>query len=123
MSLAWAGSRWTHAGVDLEGTLAAGECIVVGEDGIDFAPDLQNSGSEADGVAVFDVPHAMVGASTVPVDAVIYGGTNSNELVDQTGQSRAPQVQDVLAGESILRADATTWTRSSTPQRDACPDF
>jgi len=70
---------------------------------LNFDPDFQNSGSSADGVALFDLPAASVNGSTVPIDAVIYGPVNSNNLMDQTGTTPAPHVGDASSGSSIER--------------------
>lgn len=54
-----------------------------------FSPDLQNTGSAGDGVALFDVPAASITGSTVPVDAVIYGPNNNNGLIDERPPSQS----------------------------------
>ena len=67
--------------------------------------NLQNSGSMSDGVALF-APGSDV-AIDCPLDAVIYGGANTNNLLDETCVAGAVDAPDVSAGSSIERvADA-----------------
>ncbi|MEM9293764.1 MAG: lamin tail domain-containing protein [Acidobacteriota bacterium] len=129
MSLGAGGSNYTTSQWQLEGSLAAGAVVVVGGPNSDatngnpvidyeanFSPDLQNSGSTADGVALFNLRVSRVDATTVPVDAVIYGTNNSNNLIDETGSANAPEVGDASGGESIERTDvAGNWQIQATP--------
>lgn len=81
---------------------------VIGPTGVDFTPDIQNSGSTADAVALF-APGANVLTDT-PIDAVIYGGANTNGLIDETGLPGAVDVADAPAGYSIARTSlAGDW--------------
>ncbi len=128
-SLGSGGSGYTTSTVQLSGTVAAGATFVVGGSSSDstngnpsfdlvvnFSPDFQNSGSTADGVALFDVSSSQITSSTVPVDAVVYGGSNSNSLIDETGPANAPEVGDGSAGPSLERtALARTWPTQSSP--------
>ncbi len=134
-SLGSGGSSYTSTRVQLSGTIAAGATFVVGgpstvsgngnpvfDQAINWSPDLQNSGSTADGVALFDVPSAQITTSTVPVDAVIYGGSNTSGLIDETGSANPPDVGDAPAGSSIERSDlAGTWQVQGTPTPGATP--
>jgi len=114
-SLANGGSTYGAAWA-LEGLLQPGQCAVVGgplseetngfpvfDMELDFEPDIQNSGSKADAVALFAVPPGQVTDTTVPVDAVIYGGSNDNGLWDETGGPGEVDVGDVSSGTSISR--------------------
>ncbi|MEM8962923.1 MAG: lamin tail domain-containing protein [Acidobacteriota bacterium] len=128
-SLGWGGGDYTYGTLQLSGTLAAGAVFVVGgttsngdnhnptfDQSANFSPDLQNSGSVADGVALFDVPETSITALTVPIDAVVYGTTNSNGLIDETGSASTPEVGDAPAGDSIERTDAAgSWQIQGTP--------
>ncbi|WP_376691788.1 lamin tail domain-containing protein [Wenzhouxiangella sp. EGI_FJ10409] len=120
-SLGWGGTTYTYGTLDLVGSIGPGETFVVGGpmssssnyspalgQAQDFDPDIQNSGITADGVALFDLPAASLTASTVPVDAVIYGGQNDSQLIDHTGQAPSPNVGDAVGGESIAR-NAAGW--------------
>ncbi len=128
LSLAWGGSDFGSR-AELSGSIAAGRCIVVGgptADGnngnpdidlpINFSPDLQNSGAEADGVAVF-------GAGANPIDAVVYGESNVAGLIGPDGEPRDPDVGDAPAGSSIIRNGASSWSISAAPDPSSCPDF
>ncbi|MCB1054834.1 MAG: lamin tail domain-containing protein [Acidobacteria bacterium] len=134
-SLGGGGSDYTYTTLQLSGTIGAGQTFVVGgatsnatnynpvfDQTLDFSPDLQNSGSTADGVALFDVPASSVTSSTVPVDAVVYGTSNTSGLIDETGSANAPEVGDAPTGSSIERTDlAGTWQIQSTPTPNATP--
>ena len=133
--LANGGTDYTWSQVQLSGTIASGATFVVGgptssgtnsnpslDQGFNFNPDFQNSGSTADGVALFDKPCSQVGAATVPVDAVIYGSNNSNGLLDETGSANAPEVGDASAGTSLERQDlAGNWSIRSFPNPNTTP--
>ena len=124
-SLAWGGTDYTYGSVQLAGTVANGECFLVGgpngnadtgfagapmfDQAVTFTPNIQNSGATADGVALFDVPAAMVGAATVPVDAVIYGDANASGLIDESGAAPMPDVGDAGSGNALVLYDDLTW--------------
>ncbi len=124
-----AGTTYTTSMAQLSGSVAAGSTFVVGgptssatngnpsfDQVFNFNPDVQNSGSTADGVALFDIPCAQVNSATVPVDAVIYGGANNNGLIDETGSANAPEVGDASPGSSLERINlAGSWQIQSSP--------
>jgi endonuclease I len=128
-SLGNGGTDYTYSLVQLSGVVGAGQTFVVGgptsasnnynptfNQVVNFNPDFQNSGSTADGVALFDVPAAQVTASTVPIDAVVYGANNSNGLIDETGAANAPEVGDAPSGSSLERTDlAGSWQIQGSP--------
>lgn len=131
-ALGWAGGSYTEGKLQLAGTLEAGQCAVVGGptssaanasptffQAIDFDPDLQNSGDKADGVALFAVPAAQIADATVPIDAVIYGGSNANGLLDETGSAGAVDLANVPSGHSLERTGAT-WTDQPAPTPNDC---
>ncbi len=125
-SLGWGGTNYSYGRLQLSGTIPAGGCLVVGaqSDGVagvaaDFVPDLQNSGSVADGVALFSGPAADISASSIPIDSVVYGSTNSNSLPDATGAPSAVDVGSAPAGSSIRRS-GDTWS-AGLPQPGLCP--
>ncbi|GAB4196615.1 MAG: hypothetical protein Tsb002_30080 [Wenzhouxiangellaceae bacterium] len=123
------GSNYTSTRISLSGTLSPGALWLVGgpnsnasnsspvyDQVENFSPDLQNSGSVADGVALFDLPCASVTSTTVPVDAVIYGGSNSSNLIDESGSANPPDVGDAGAGASIERTSVGgAWQIQNTP--------
>ncbi len=131
-SLAWAGTDYTWGKLQLVGTLEAGGCAVIGgptSTAADFSPtffqavnldqDIQNSGDAADAMALFAMPAASLNAASVPIDAVLYGGSNSSNLKDETGAAGAVDVVDVASGHSIERVGAT-WTDQATPTPNDC---
>jgi len=125
--LAWGGTDYSYGQIILDGTIEACSIFVVGgPDGdadngmpnysltVNLTPDIQNSGTTADGVALF-----APGADTLidtPLDAVIYGDANNNGLVDETGLVGAVDVPDAPSGSSIHRVSLVgAWAISDTP--------
>lgn len=135
LSLGWGGSDYTYGGLDLAGEVAAGTTFVVGgptssalngspvfDHTADLSPDLQNSGSPADGVALFLLPAAQVSSATVPYDAVVYGSSNGSCLLDEAGACSSPEVGDAPAGSSIERTTAGgSWQVQPTPTPGTAP--
>lgn len=133
LALGSGGADYTTSLVQLEGTIPAGGTFVVGgptssaenanptfDQVFDFDPDFQNSGADADGVALFNLRAAFVTAATVPIDAVIYGGSNTNNLIDETGAAPAPHVGDAPGGSSIERIDLEgSWQIQASPDPGA----
>jgi len=137
-SLGWGGADYTFGTLDLTGSLAMGDCFIVGgpmsisdnafptlDQSEDFDPDLQKSGGYADGVALFLGMAAGIQLDTIPVDAVIYGGENFYGLLDANGDSPAPHVGDAGDTDSIRRTSEMppTWIIESSPMPDLCPPF
>lgn len=134
-SLGWGGADYTYGQLQLSGTIGAGETFLVGgpvststnsnpvlDLAVAFAPELQNSGTPADGIALYNLPVTSVTASTIPVDVVIYGGDNTNELVDETGAVGITDVGDASPGQSIERTDAAgTWQIQPAPSPGTTP--
>lgn len=136
-SLGNGGTDYTYSKAQLSGTILPGQTFVVGGPTssslnafpafdlvVNFNPDFQNSGTTADGVALFDVPAAQVNASTVPIDAVVYGGSNTSGLIDETGFANPPEVGDAPDGSSIERTDLTgSWRIQSAPTPNVASDL
>lgn len=139
-SLGWGGETYTYGAVDLEGTIEPGACFVVGGPNsnngngepvygltVDLEPDVQNGGTDADGVALFDVPADEIRADTVPIDAVIYGAEegNGNGLIDATGVAPEPHVDPIgMSGQSIGRDSlGADWSVRGNPTPNECPPF
>lgn len=131
-SIGAGGSDYTYSVYQLTGTIAPGGCRVVGGpvssaangaplfgQATDFSPDIQNSGTVADGVALFGVPASAITPSTVPIDAVIYGVENGNGLLDETGLPGAVDVENAPEGGSIERT-ASGWRTRSAPDPNRC---
>ena len=79
---------------------------------LDFTPDIQNSGPDADGVALFSVVGGPVNAASIPFDTVVYGPSINvaHAFVGVGGQLvAAPDVHDVAAGASIVRDAEGAW--------------
>ncbi|MFH2005537.1 MAG: amidohydrolase family protein [bacterium] len=135
-SLGWGGTDYAVGTLQLTGSLAPGACTVVGGpsadavngnptygQSVDLNPDLQNGGTAADGVALFDVVASSITASTVPIDAVIYDSPNSNNLMDETGAAGTSDVGDAPAGSSLRLRSDLTWEINPTPTPNLCPPF
>ena len=131
-SLGAGGAAYTTTRFPLSGSIPAGACWVVGgpqstatnvlpvfDLAADFNPDIQNSGTTADGVALFAVPAGQITDATVPVDAVVYGTQNDNGLLDATGRASAPNVGDADRGRSIERT-ADGWRIQPAPTPNDC---
>jgi hypothetical protein len=134
-SLGNGGDNYMYSTVQLGGTVAPGGCFVVGgpissevnydpvfDFSVDFHPDFQNSGAVADGVALFSVSASQLTSATVPVDAVIYGGANTNQLMDSTGALGPVMVEDAGPGNSIFRTP-TGWSTTTSPTPGDCSPY
>ncbi|TNF25668.1 MAG: hypothetical protein EP329_22695 [Deltaproteobacteria bacterium] len=132
-SLGWGGNDYTYGTMQLSGTVAAGACFLVGgptsnasngaptfDQTTKFDPNIQNSGATADGVALFNVQASAITGSTVPIDAVIYGDANTNNLKDGSGAAPAPHTAAAAPGSSLVRQTSTTWGVSATPNGSGC---
>jgi hypothetical protein len=123
--LAWGGTDYNYGQMFLAGTILAGQCFIVGgpksdetngfpaiDQAYDFEPDIQNSGSTADGVALFQ--------DDLMLDAVIYGKENNSALLDESGQVGNVDVGKAPKGNSLLRTAFETWAHNPTPNAEAC---
>jgi hypothetical protein len=136
-SLGWGGNDYTTGTLSLVGMLGDGGCFVVGgpqannENGnpvfdqvANFSRDLELSGNQADGVALFLGVAEDIAVDTVPVDAVIYGTNNSSGLLDSEGETPEPHVGDAPQLQSIRRtAPEPEWIVESDPMPNDCPPF
>jgi len=133
-SLGWGGLDYTFGTQQLSGLVAAGEYAVVGgpesdasngsplfAQAVDLSPDLQNSGTLADGVGLFRRLASAIAAQTVPDDAVIYGQTNASGLLDAGGRSDLVHVGDAPSGASIGRIGASAWAILDAPSPGTGP--
>ena len=131
-SLANAGTAYTTSVVQLVGELAPGQCFVVGgpttgeesanaiyDQVFDFEPDFQNSGDKADAIALFHMPADAVTGNAVPVDAVVYGGSNANNLLDETGEVNEPDIGKASTGSSAERTPEG-WFSQPEPSPNNC---
>ncbi|MCA9704232.1 MAG: lamin tail domain-containing protein [Myxococcales bacterium] len=138
-SLGWGGTDYTYGTLDLSGMVNSGECFLVGGPNGDaasgfpagpmfdqaevFTPNLQNSGTAGDAVALFDVAAAAIGPATVPLDAVIYGPNNDNGLLDETGMAGVVDVADAPAASSVRLQSDGTWAINPMPAPLECVPF
>ena len=131
-SLGSGGTDWAITVMQLQGSLEPGQCFVVGgpnaedknsdpvfDQAADFDPDLQNSGDKADGVALFDVPANQIAPATVPIDVVLYGGSNGSGLIDETGAAAPVDAEDVPANHSVERV-GEAWQMQAAPTPNDC---
>ena len=127
-SLGWGGTDYAFGTHQLSGTVAAGACFVVGgptssaanfspvfDQAGDLDPDIQNGGTDADGLALFDVVATAITSGTVPIDAVVYGepATNNNDLLGTDGTSSPVLVNGSGSGGSLIRMSVDTWLNSN----------
>jgi hypothetical protein len=134
-TLAWGGSDYTHGQHELTGSLAPGDCWVVGgpdssndnanpvwDQNEDFSPDMELAGATADGVALFRLEPDDIMSDTVPLDAVIYGDANDSDLLDAEGNTPEPHVGNVMMRESIRRTGLDpAWEVADPPTPNECP--
>jgi hypothetical protein len=135
--LAYGGQSYTHGLFVLDGSIDPGECRVVGgpdssnDNGnpvwgqnVDFSPDLQVSEDPAGGVALFVGTADDVMEDSVPVDAVIYGVSNDNGLVDANGRMPEPHVGESEPAQSIRRTSLDAeWEVAASPTPNECPEL
>jgi len=117
-------------------TVPAGGCVVIGgpdcgsggcTSPLDFDPDLLNAPSgtaTAAGVALLYGRTASLTDASVPVDAVLYGTTNTGMLLGRGGSVPASaDVPNVAAGHSIARGADARWVDTTIPTPGACAVF
>ena len=139
MSLGWGGTSYDNSrGLDLSDldALAGKKCLIIGgpvsDDSngapmvdveVTFSPGIQNGGNDADALGLFALPKSQLESSSVPMDAVIYGGPdNDNGLVDHTGEAPAPHITTKPgAGKSYQLVDGQ-WVHGN-PEPGDCPTF
>jgi|GEM_PF-4176792 len=132
-SFGWGGVDYTVGVMDLAGTIPPYGCYLVGgpmgnatsgspmfDLGLDFNPDLQNSGSAGDGVAIFNLPASGITATTTPVHAVIYGPNNNNNLYDENGAGGNVDVDDAPSESAIRMKPDQSWEINPTPTPNGC---
>ncbi len=133
-SLGNGGSDYTYSQAQLSGTLPPQGCWLIGgptsnvtnslpsfDQVFDFDPDFQNGGATADGIALFHAAAISVTTQTVPIDAVIYGTTNSSNLIDETGTANPPDAGTAASGKSNERLNLTgTWSIQAAPTPNTC---
>lgn len=116
----------------LSGTIPAQTCWIVGgpESGVingsptfniavAFSASIQNSGSTADGVAIYY--GSLSESGNYPLDVVIYGGTNSNDLPGPDGNPAGVDIADgELEGQSIIKINGSWQFNVDMASPDSC---
>ena len=105
-----AGSSWSESWTFPSGTtLAPGAYLAFGP-GVggasEFNPNLQNGGSETDGVR-------LVTSTGAVIDTVLYDTNNTNGLLDDRGSAKGPFAPDVSAGSALARVPDCTETTNT----------
>ncbi len=136
-SLGWGGANYAESGIDLTGSVGAGECFIVGgpqseddnanpvlDQAEDLDSDLSQDSTPGNGVALFDMAEDAVLPETHPLDAVIYGDDNMSGLIDPMGNTPPPHVGDASSTNSIRRTSAaSTWIIEVNPTPNVCPPY
>lgn len=65
---------------------------------------MQNGGPESDGVALFFETAANLTPTTIPIDKVVWGTPNTNNLIDESGNSATDLSPDVASGNGLVRS-------------------
>ncbi len=131
-SLGAGGGAYLNTTLQLLGTLSPGDCFVVGgpnssadngspsfDQGEDFSPDLQNSGSTADAVALFDLPAVALDSASIPIDSVVYGSANNDGFLDADSNVSVVDVGDASSGSSLQRTP-NGWVIEAAPNPGSC---
>src|SRR5690606_14219758 len=105
------GADYSYSRLQLQETMAPQGCFVVGgptssasnglpalDQASAFTPALQNGGADADGIGVFFGEPTAAG---VPLDVVLYGGANNNNLVGEDGLPKLEVSTQGVSGESL----------------------
>jgi hypothetical protein len=138
-TLAWGGTFYSEGGrsFELSGMVASGDCFITGgptssvlngdptiDLGEDFSPSFDVAAVTGNGAALYNLPASSIDGNTTPLDAVIYGDNNDNDLLDSTGVAPADaMVANPAMGGSIQRDDETTWSVSVSAAPNTCPTF
>jgi hypothetical protein len=85
-----------------------------------IAPPLGPGGDLADGVGLFDVAAAAIGPGTVPLDALVYGASNTRRLLDPSGKVAVPVPTAAVGGSLTRRTMAAGWSAELVPTPGIC---
>jgi hypothetical protein len=132
-SVAWGRDDWLRGSIDLTGLLPAGATWVVGgpnsgnfnsnptfsQPGEDLAANLQNGrAGTTDGVGIFAMAAADIQATSMPIDAVIYGQPTATTVLVNPG-SALVDVTGLGNNESLELLGGTSWQISGSPSPGA----
>ena len=131
------GTSYTFTRFGLSGVIPPGGCFVIGEGGVDqarngipagfvydqvisFGQGFQNGVTPGDGVGLFFTK--TVTASSVPIDAVIYGTNNASGLIGEDGMPKTEISPAAPSGQSIERTSGTSdvFRVQATPTPGRC---
>ncbi len=125
--IAYGGTDYGYGYATLAGVVESCETFVIGGPSADaengnpvfdqvfnFDPDIQNSGTTADGVALF-APGADV-LVDCPLDAVIYGTENTNGLLNADCVAGPPDVGDASQDSLERMSQEGNWLIQPDPQ-------
>ncbi|MBA2665140.1 MAG: lamin tail domain-containing protein [Bradymonadaceae bacterium] len=127
-------SNYAYSKVQLSGTLAPGGCFVVGgpsSDATNHFPDLDQSvqfspafagpgAGAAAGVALFFLPATSIVATSVPIDAVVYGSSNAGGLLGPDGEPVQNLAMGTDEGDSLERTSSGAFAIQSSPTPGDC---
>ena len=124
------GADYTYSRRQLQGTIAPQGCFVVGgptssasnglpnfDQATAFTPALQNGGADADGIGIF---FGEPTAASIPLDVVLYGAANNNNLVGEDGLSKLEVSAQGISGESLVRVSGSDLFEISAPAPNRC---
>ncbi len=129
------GYLFTYNGF-LSGKIPPGGCYVIGgplkTDGngnpdydieLNFEDDIQNGGSNSgNGVGLFNILRdGNISNTSVPVDAVVYGSNNDDDLLCPNGQAcPGAHVGDSGSDASIEKGNDGQWSENNAPSPGVC---
>ncbi|MFW7380150.1 MAG: thrombospondin type 3 repeat-containing protein [Oligoflexus sp.] len=131
-SIGYGSTNYLGGRAQLEGELAAGDCVVIGGPISNsfnffpnyfqvsgFRPNLFNAGSAGSGIALFAHAADNISAELLPLDSVIYGSNNKNNFKDAAGNVPEPHIRKVSSGWSLERT-VDGWREQSLPTPNDC---
>lgn len=118
--------------IQLSGVINAGDCMIIGgpisdstngnpifDIPIDFPyAGIENAGTIADGVAIY---YGEINTSSKPIDVVIYGESNDNNLPGTNGLPSVVHVGDAPAGFSIIKSNNIWQINPIGSSPTSCP--
>jgi hypothetical protein len=84
---------------------------------IHFNPNLQNGGAAADAIGLFFGP---VVANSVPLDTVLYGDANTNNLLGEDGLAKTLLSPVAPSGQTLSRVSDTDVFEITDPSPNKC---
>lgn len=129
-SLANGGTSYLYTAHQLSGVIPPRGCMVIGgplsdagngnpaiDVNLHFSPNLQNGGAMADAIGLF---YGTVTASSVPMDTVLYGTANTNNLIGEDGLPKTVLSEIAAPNETLSRVALTDVFESTIPSPNRC---